>query len=190
MHLAGQINWGDVPTWAGFVAAAVAAAFAAAGFVKLREQAEEQSTFITEQRALMAEQMATLTLERKELRAVAEDRISSQARQVKMDVQEFDRTMVARVFNKSGWTIRDVAVKFGSHTPMIHEVSRENFSVVLGEYEGSVPMVGPDHVFEFWLQDQPMNVMLESRPVLHFRDSQGAEWQLDEYGDLKPVRQS
>ncbi|MER5350602.1 hypothetical protein ABT093_09750 [Kitasatospora sp. NPDC002551] len=196
MLLAGKIDWGDAPTWFGFIAAGVAAAFAVASFIKLRQQVNEQSAFIGEQqafiadqRAFMVEQSETLRLERQELLATAEDRSAAQARQVRMPVTRQPDWARARVFNESQLPIRDVEVKFGPYTPSVTEVQARDPQVVVGSYSSPVHLIGPGRVFEFRLSEYSEQVIRNNRAVLEFTDAQGARWALDEHGELKRLVQ-
>lgn len=75
------MQWGDVPTWGAAVFAGGAAWFAYQTIKSQRQQIGEQRQFI-------AAQSANLALERTELRAAAEDRKWSQARQIRMHHHE------------------------------------------------------------------------------------------------------
>ncbi|MFB7672926.1 hypothetical protein ACFC26_16110 [Kitasatospora purpeofusca] len=197
MFLAAQIDWGDAPTWFGFAAAAVAAGFAGAGFVKLRQQVNdqqafvvEQQTFIAAQRAFMSEQSATLALERQELLAVAEDRSSAQARQVRMVVGREDGDGFARIFNHSGSPIRGAEVKFGPYVPEAFEVHPHNFELQVGSQHAlPVAVIGPGRVFEFWLRNHSAAAVANNRPTLEFTDGQSVRWSLDEHGELRQAGQ-
>ncbi|MFD7413518.1 hypothetical protein [Kitasatospora purpeofusca] len=197
MNLAGKIDWGDAPTWAGFAAAALAAAFAVLSFLKLRQQVYDQQAFIVEQqafiadqRAFMSEQSATLTLERQELLAAADERSSAQARQVRMDVGSDGGDGVARVFNHSGDPIRNVEVKFGPYVTEALEVHPNNFQLPRGVRQAPpVAVIGPGRVFEFWLRNHSAAAVANNRPTLEFTDAQGVRWSLDEHGELGRVGQ-
>ncbi|MFD8722365.1 hypothetical protein ACFV2H_31410 [Streptomyces sp. NPDC059629] len=98
-------DWGDAPTWAGAVFAAAAAG---AAFWTLKSQRDQ----IAEQRALIADQAATLALERAALVDAAEDRKRAQAESVTWETNGW----VAVLANHSNAPITDVRLKHPSET--------------------------------------------------------------------------
>lgn len=190
----GGIEWGDAPTWVGALFAGGAAWFA---FQTIKSQRQQ----IGEQRQFIAEQSATMALERDELRAAAEERRLSQARQVKMNA-ELDGTETAFDFegnehtpadhwlvlvrNLSAEPIRNVMVKFGeAYMPVIAVRVDESGQ----EHRVTVPvhLVGPGRTCRLESQEFSSRTLFNSRPVLFFTDAGDVRWRLDEHGELTEV---
>ncbi|MEU1506445.1 hypothetical protein [Kitasatospora sp. NPDC005748] len=183
MHLAGQIAWGDAPTWAGFVAAIIAAGFAAASFIKLKQQVDEQSSFIAEQRAFMAEQSATLALERQALQAAAGDRRTAQSRLVDMRSLVSRSNRVVTVTNRSNGTITNVQVKFGPYVAsQIWETNSAESVVSTAPLLNPVPVVGAMRGAQFTLNGHTEATLVNNPPVLTFTDEGGVRWSVDDQG--------
>ncbi|QQM41977.1 hypothetical protein [Streptomyces liliifuscus] len=195
------INWGDAPTWLGVVFAAAAAGAAVWTLKSQRDQIGEQRDFIGEQRRLIAEQSDTMTLERAELRANAEERRVSQARRVTMTFATagssgtgvynnstgYDRWHV-NVVNGSDAPVHDVMVRFGA--PYLAVAAWDPDAVRhpdRGRRGVPVHLIGASRsmVFESpsWTEESVDN----NRPSLHFTDDDGAKWRLDEHGKLEEL---
>ncbi|WP_262705534.1 MULTISPECIES: hypothetical protein [Streptomyces] len=180
----GGIDWGDAPTW-------VAGAFAAAAAYYARGTLRSQQKQIREQREFIAEQSATMALERAELLAQAEERRTAQARRVSMkhslswtnDAEGFggrnDHWKV-RVINTSDEPIRDVLVRFGD----TYDARDATTPGQRGWGPGRVHLIGPGREFTFRSQRMPEVLLENARPDLYFTDANGVRWQLDAHGEL------
>ncbi|OKI22219.1 hypothetical protein [Streptomyces sp. CB03911] len=204
-----KIQWGDAPTWLGFIAAGIAAFFAFRSFQKMRDQVSDQRdfiadqlvfigdqrqfmadqmTFIGDQRQFMIEQSANLALERQALTADAAARRASQARQVTMNVVRTESTCMARVLNGSNAPLKDVDLRFGAYVVSAMEVHPNNEQLPRGpERPTPLEVVGPGAVFNFWLRGHSADTIREARARLQFTDENGVSWLVDEYNSLSEV---
>ncbi|MCX5423669.1 hypothetical protein [Streptomyces sp. NBC_00078] len=190
---------GDLATWVGSSFAAIAAGATIWTLKSQRDQIDEQRQFI-------AEQSATLALERAELWAAAQDRKIAQARQVGMTVQLWARSGVPgdangepipdtfriEVRNLSIEPIHEVTVRFGEQEA--HEASaavetdliRRGLTVVTDgpRLNVPVPLVGAGRIYLF--TSGPLFEEVDRhRPALLFTDNAGVRWRLNEHGDLR-----
>jgi hypothetical protein len=189
------LDIGDLATWVGAGFAAIAAG---ATLWTLKSQRDQ----IGEQRQFIAEQSATLALERAELRAVAEDRRWAQARQVAMhrrkaggsvddegNVVGYDHWVVT-VRNGSDAPVHDINVRFGDAylAAEAHELAPSAIHNLA--HEGGdrlvvpVPLLGPGRVVRFLSQQWQEATVHNNRPTLSFTDDNGLRWTLDSYGKL------
>lgn len=188
-----MIDWGDVPTWLGASFAALAAGAAVWTLKSQRDQIGEQRDFI-------AEQSATLSLEREALRAAAEDRKWAQARQVRMAFHEAgDRAdsegnwvegdhWVVTVVNTSEAPVHDVDVRFGeaSRPADVYEALRRSQGWSPGErLVAPVHLLGPGRAAQFSSQTGSASWIHNNRPSAYFRDDSGLRWSLDSHGKLE-----
>ncbi|MFC7906456.1 hypothetical protein [Streptomyces nigra] len=182
------IDWGDVPTWLGVVFAAGAAGAAVWTLASQRVQIREQREFI-------AEQAQNLTLERAELRAAAEGRKWSQARQVSMEDERLSdggggEFWMVQVFNGSDAPIRDLHVRFGdaylpSETHEVREVGIDPLQSVIGEtWVHPLHSLGAGRAVRFTSQAFQPHTAHNSRPSLKFTDDNGIRWAVDHLGVL------
>jgi hypothetical protein len=198
------VDAGDLATWFGSTFAAVAAGATLLTLKSQRDQIGEQRTFIgeqvgfmAEQRAFMAEQSATLALEREELRAAAEGRKWSQARQVQMrasktgsttdnegNVVEDDHWVVV-ITNNSDAPIHDVEVRFGA-AYLAAEVWAVNAATlsVIERLMTPIHLLGAGRTAEFHSQRWSPATVHNNRPSVTFTDDGGLRWTLGYYGDL------
>ncbi|CAL9515302.1 hypothetical protein [Streptomyces sp. enrichment culture] len=191
----GGIDWGDAPTW-------IAGTFAAAAAYYARGTLKSQQKQIAEQRQFIAEQSATLALERAELRAAAEDRKWAQARQVAMHHRKgaslvagegtvVDDHWVVTVHNTSDAPVRGVEVRFGtaylaSEVYELAPTAVHNLGAQVGDRLGMpVHLLGPGRAARFLSQQWSEATVHNNRPVLFFTDDNGLRWQLDSYGKLE-----
>lgn len=185
-----NIDMGDAPTWLGAIFAAGAAGAAVWTLASQRRQIAEQRTFI-------GEQSATLALERSELRAAAEDRKWSQARQVRMTYTTaggrddggggfdgYDHWHV-RVENASDAPLSNVVMRFGVAYGA-SEAYDESDQHLPGRGRQTVPVhrVGPRRTFVFTSQNWPEATVDNNRPHVFFTDDAGIRWHLDRNGVL------
>lgn len=187
----GAINWGDAPTWLGAIFAAAAATAAVWTLTSQRQQIREQREFI-------AEQSATMELERAELRAVADDRRVAQARRVRMACDRvgpngtdpvatalsgYDHWVV-RITNTSDAPLHNVAVRFLGSAGGRHRAAE-----VIGADGTSqgfpARLVGPDRLFTFISPGWNAAGVDDHRPSAWFTDDAGVRWHLDEHGKLE-----
>ncbi|WP_435643376.1 hypothetical protein ACR9VJ_18180 [Streptomyces sp. H49] len=196
------MQWGDVPTWVGAVAAAGAAWFAFQTIKSQREQIGEQQVFIAEQSRFMAEQQQNLELERVELRAAAEERRVSQARQVRMSFRTagsggrdstgsltgYDHWAV-EVANTSDAPIRDVMVRFGDayNADTAREKGAARAHPDRGVRPVPVALIPVGHVVVFTSPRMSEVAVDNNRPALLFTDSSGLRWRHDSWGALEEV---
>ncbi|MFF3247364.1 hypothetical protein ACFYWY_27410 [Streptomyces sp. NPDC002870] len=170
------IDMGDAPTWIAGGFAAIAAYCAWGTLKSQRQQIGEQQQFI-------AEQSATLALERSELRAVAESRRRAQA-----ELVEITRSPVLRVWNGSGAPLRDVQMMFGTQAAdsgaEIFFAPGMNFGRTGDRQVTPVPVLGAGRTFSFSATPEP--VRGELRRLL-FTDDAGVRWSLDEHGALEEI---
>ncbi|MDX2709223.1 hypothetical protein PV350_41245 [Streptomyces sp. PA03-6a] len=190
----GGVDWGDVPTWLGGVFAAGAAVAAFWTLASQRRQISEQQDFI-------AEQSATMSMERAELAALASERRWAQARKVRMkpgqgdghDTESIparlrpDRWMVD-VENGSHAPIHDVRVRFGGayEAAEVTDVAADRVSNDGGRQSSPVPLIGPGRTFRF---DSPVwalrDVINSNPPHMFFTDDAGVRWHLSYGGKLE-----
>ncbi|MET9099960.1 hypothetical protein [Streptomyces antibioticus] len=190
------VDWGDVPTWVAAVFAGLAARFAWQTIKSQRQQ-------IGEQRAFIAEQSANLGLERAALRASAEDRKWSQARQVKVTCQKATSTFdggvpgendhwVVTVVNESDAALRGVEVRFGTaylaSGVWVLEPSLHNYGAVLGDrMVAPVDLLAARRGLRFESQQFASAPLHNNKPSVTFTDDNGVRWSLDYYGKLEEV---
>ncbi|WP_407288594.1 hypothetical protein [Streptomyces sp. BP-8] len=187
----GGIDWGDAPTWVGALFAGGAAWFA---FQTIKSQREQ----IGEQRQFIAEQSATMALERDELRAAAEERRLSQARQVVMAAELDGRQQVydaegelvtpvdhwrAQVTNRSTEPIRDLMVRFGEAYVAVGAVTFDE-SGQGNPVPVPVHLLGPGRRCELRSQRFRVTTLQNSPPTLFFTDAGGQRWRIDVHGEL------
>ncbi|WP_330339395.1 hypothetical protein [Streptomyces sp. NBC_00557] len=191
------INWGDVPTWLGTVFAAAAAGAAVWTLKSQRDQIREQRVFI-------AEQSATMALERAELRAAAEDRRWAQARRIRMTQRKAgattdqgeavpDNHWVVLVTNDSDAPVKDVEVRFGTaYTAAQAQLIRA--ATLRPDQPGElltvpVHLLGAGRTVQFLSQRYSPATVHNNPPTLYFTDDSGVRWSLDSHGDLKETDQ-
>ncbi|MBW8796363.1 MAG: hypothetical protein JF597_23025 [Streptomyces sp.] len=183
------IHWGDVPAWAGAIFAASAAGAAIWTLASQRAQLSEQQQFIGEQRKLMAEQSATLALERAERLAVAKARRLEQARHIEAAKTTDRFARMARLFitNRSSAPITDVHVKFGELAPgWVSEGDSGYVDKDRGnERPHPLPTIGPSRTFCFAAYNDVE--VPGGLAVAAFTDDSGVRWQLDEHGNLEEM---
>ncbi|MEU9640918.1 hypothetical protein [Streptomyces sp. NPDC048188] len=190
---------GDLPTWIGAGGALGAAWFAYQTITSQRQQIREQQAFI-------ADQSATLALERAELRAAAESRKWTQAQQVARVVRRHREPVGDQgaaywqvvVNNATDAPIRDVQVRFGDAyvAAEVYEVKEQTllsphhiWQTQLGErWIVPVPLLGAGRVVQFHSQHLPGPAAHNNRPAVLFTDDNGIRWQLDFYGKLEEVQ--
>ncbi|MDX2703959.1 hypothetical protein PV350_13965 [Streptomyces sp. PA03-6a] len=187
----GGIDWGDAPTWVG---AAFAAGAAVAAFWTLASQRRQ----IREQQEFIAEQSATMSLERAELAALADERKWAQARQVRLTCRTagtqpdgmggivgYDH-WVARVENASDAPLRDVKVRFGlayvASGAVIEEVSDLPGG---GRQTAPLDVLAAHRTARFESARWPEATVDNHRPHVYFTDDAGLRWHLDERGKLE-----
>ncbi|MFE1925816.1 hypothetical protein ACFW91_24995 [Streptomyces asoensis] len=180
---------GDLATWFGTSFAAIAAG---ATLWTLKSQRDQ----IGEQRRFIGEQSATLALERAELRAAAEERRTSQARQVTMKTDEATTGSEGRLYwlvdvvNHSDTAIRDVQVRFGTaHTAAsAHSVRMQGdlpLQTQLGlPREQPVHTLGPGQVVQFRSPHWTPPTCDSNPPSLSFTDADGVRWTRSYHGAL------
>jgi hypothetical protein len=172
------INWGDAPTW-------IAGTFAGAAAIYARGMLKSQQKQIAEQRAFIAEQSANLVLEREALKAQAEERRYSQARQI--EAMRFQNTL--RVSNLSDAPITNAEVQFGDrYAGRAHRLvptgSGINHEARGGQLDIPVEILGPGRTCAFV---DSWDRRTEELAVLFFTDADGNRWQLDQNGKLDPA---
>jgi hypothetical protein len=193
------VDAGDLATWVGSSFAAIAAGATIWTLKSQRDQIDEQRRFI-------AEQSATLALERAELWATARDRKIAQARQVEMKVEltvqsgtpadangePIPDTFKIEVRNVSAEPIHEVTVRFGDQeaeeasAAVEADLLRRGLTVVSNGPRLNVPvsLVGAGRIYLF-MSGSMFAEVDRHRPALHFTDNAGVRWRLDEYGDLR-----
>lgn len=197
----GPADFGDVPTWIGGGGALAAGWFAYQTIRSQRQQIGEQQAFIAEQTRFMDEQRQNLGLERAELRAAAEYRRWSQARQIRMRAAKAPQVgqgaataqWIVTVTNLSAIPVSNLEVRFGS-AYLAAEVY-EWIPDYLGEPRGRrggrlilpVPLLGPERAVRFFSQEWPAATAQNNRPALFFTDGNDVRWTLDSYGKLEEV---
>ncbi|MEU6416045.1 hypothetical protein [Streptomyces spiralis] len=190
---------GDLATWVGSCFAAVAAGATLWTLKSQRQQIGEQRQFIAHQSQFMAEQQQNLELERAELRAQADERRVSQARQIAMEFHTWGGTGEG-VYGPTGYSQWRVEVKNNSEDP-IHEVTvrfGDAYNATSAEEnEGfhhpdrgrrSVPvaLIPAGHTVVFkspeWGEEATVD---NNRPALFFTDDGGVRWRRDSYGKVE-----
>lgn len=164
---------------------------------------KSQRQQITEQRQFIAEQAANLALERIELRAAAENRKWSQARQISMhhresggstdgegNITENDHWEVF-VRNSSDSPVHEVDVRFGT-AYLAAEVYSVPSTALSGNNLGElwarpIHLLGPGRIARFVSQSWPAATVHNNRPQLLFADDSGIQWSLDSYGKLEEI---
>lgn len=186
----GFINWGDAPTW-------IAGIFAGAAAVYARGMLRSQQRQIAEQREFIAEQSANLELERAELRAAAEERRCSQAKQVTVTYRTtggqpdgsggssgYNKWMVT-VQNGSDAPLRQVRVRFGEAHTATGAVELESVHLPdRGRRPATVDLLGPGRSLSFLSPAWDETTVFNNRPTCLFTDADGAHWQLDHHGSV------
>ncbi|MFF4502762.1 hypothetical protein [Streptomyces sp. NPDC001401] len=192
---------GDLATWVGSSFAAIAAGATIWTLKSQRDQIDEQRQFI-------AEQAATLALERAELRAAAHDRKIAQARKVEMTVKLWAQsgdpgnsngepipdTFRVEVRNLSIEPIHEVTVRFGEQeaqeasAAVEADLLRRGLTVVSDgpQLNVPVPMVGAGRIYLF-TSGRLLAEIDHKRPALLFTDNVGVRWRLNEHGDLREI---
>ncbi|MGW3572232.1 hypothetical protein ACWDSL_51725 [Streptomyces sp. NPDC000941] len=187
----GSIDWGDAPTW-------IAGVFAAAAAYYARGTLRSQQKQIREQREFIAEQSATLALERAELSAAAEERKWAQARQVRMRIWTARRVQRTWVRAREGYERWDVEVENGSSEPVravkvrfgASYTASEAYDLAHEDLPGGgrlgapVPLIGPGRTFLFVSPNWPETTVDNNRPHVYFTDDAGLRWHLNEHGQL------
>ncbi|MBP8532369.1 hypothetical protein [Streptomyces sp. MK37H] len=187
----GGIDWGDAPTW-------VAGAFAAAAAYYARGTLRSQQKQIQEQREFIAEQSATMALERAELSAAAEDRRTAQARQIRMRPQTdggrddggggrvgYDHWRV-HVDNGSDSPIHDIHMRFGTAYVAVSATEQEAARLPdAGRRPPRVHLIGPRRTVTFESQSGTEAFVDNNRPHVYFTDDVGVRWHLDQDGKLE-----
>ncbi|WP_030024916.1 hypothetical protein [Streptomyces monomycini] len=192
------IDWGDAPTWVGALFAGGAALFAYQTIRSQRRQISEQQDFI-------AEQSATMALERAALRAAAEDRRRAQARRVRLHcrlhasrvTQDEEGNPVyiedcwrVVIHNDSEESIRCLTARFGEGYVAIaaHQLPPSLQRVDDGErLPIPVPVLGPGRRCVLYSSRMSTATLENSRPTLFFTDAGGVQWRLDDHEDLAEV---
>ncbi|MEU0433709.1 hypothetical protein ABZ153_19115 [Streptomyces sp. NPDC006290] len=168
------INWGDAPTWLGAVFAAAAAAAAVWTLKSQRDQ-------IDEQRAFIAEQSATLALERAALVDAATDRRREQAETI-----AWERVGWALVLTNHGRApITDVHLQHPSgalDTGTVETTAASVFGIMLDPVTEPYPVLGSGQQLGCTRPDRGPEPV-----VALFTDDSGVRWGLDEYGKLDEV---
>ncbi|MFG2277534.1 hypothetical protein ACGFNQ_02450 [Streptomyces asoensis] len=202
----GPLNWGDVPTAVGALFAGGAALFAWQTIRSQRQQIGEQREFIGEQTRFMDEQRQNLELERAELRAVADDRRTDQAKRVKMHsrkagastdgqgAQTPDDHWEVTVTNSSDAPVRLAEVWFGNayaSSDVFEWRLHWNGPVELcgDRLMQLVDLIGPGRSVRFQSQNFSPAAVHNNRPVLYFSDDGGNRWALSWRGELRPTDQ-
>ncbi|MEW2451211.1 hypothetical protein AB0896_27260 [Streptomyces parvulus] len=159
---------------------------------------KSQRDQIGEQRRFIGEQSRTLALERAELRAVAEDRRVSQARQVSMQQHRSSdgaggEYWLVQVINGSDAPIHDLNVRFGdtylpTETREVTEIATNVLqSMIRDTWVHPLALLGAGRAVRFQSQAFRPQVAHNSRPSLKFRDDNGLHWALDVLGKLLEV---
>jgi hypothetical protein len=192
------VDIGDLATWVGSSLAAVAAG---ATLWTLKSQRDQ----IREQRAFIGEQSATMALEREALRATAEDRKWSQARQIRMHHHKGGSTTdgegntvgpthwIVTVLNTSDAPVHGVEVRFGTAymAAEVYELApsaTNNLGAQLGDrLVAPVHLFGPGRAIRFLSQRWSAATVHNNRPGVTFKDDSGVAWSLDSYGKLEEV---
>ncbi|MEV6540869.1 hypothetical protein [Streptomyces sp. NPDC051665] len=182
---------GDWATWVGSTFAAIAAGATLWTLKSQRDQIDEQREFI-------AEQSATMELERAELSAVAADRRVAQARRVVMSSGMLASTWVngvpgpddrwkAIVDNYSDAPVHNVEVRFGSaySAAEAHQYLRGNAPAEGERLPLPIDLLGPNRAALILSPTWPPAAAHNNRPTLYFTDDNGVRWSLDSYGKLK-----
>lgn len=186
-----SMDWGDVPTWIGGIFAGLVAVFTYFTLQSQRQQIDEQRVFI-------AEQSATLALERQELHAAAEDRKWAQARRIRMKISVtggesdgegnivgYDSWLVM-VHNGSVAPVHDVNVRFGSAYTARETYECDELNRPVGLTRSApIQLIGPGRRFAFLSPRWPENVVDRNHPQLYFKDDSGVCWRLDHHGKLE-----
>ncbi|MFI7394029.1 hypothetical protein [Streptomyces tendae] len=196
----GPADWGDVPTWIGGAGALAAGWFAYQTIKSQREQIGEQQAFIAEQTQFMDDQRQNLELERAGLRAAAEERRVSQARQIKRSFDTWGghgddvygptgySAWRVEVRNNSADPVHDVTVKFGeSYTPASARENEGFHHPDGGRRSVPVELIPAGHTVVFESPHWEEATVDNNRPVLLFTDAAGVRWRHDSYGKLEEV---
>ena len=180
-----DIQWGDAPTAAAAVFAAIAAVFAG---LTLRSQSKQ----IGDQQKFIEEQSTNLQLERAELRAQADDRRRQQARNVEMRsllqahgggmYGDLTEDWIVEVINRSSEPIRDVTMQCGEDVEAVRGSMDSDLTAV------PLTTIGGGDRARLMTEQYPPGELEPKRPVLLFTDNAGVRWRLDEQGDLSEVR--
>ncbi|MET8098120.1 hypothetical protein ABZV29_16820 [Streptomyces sp. NPDC005236] len=175
------INWGDAPTWLGAVFAAAAAAAAVWTLKSQRDQIDEQRVFI-------AEQSATLALERAALLDAAGDRRRAQAETIQWDTTESGMALILTNHGRS--PVTDVAME--------HPYRPIELCSVWGSETGDSrradffglrldPTMQPYAVLGSGKQVGCQQPDSSDPVVATFTDDAGVRWRLDQHGKLDEV---
>ncbi|MFB8267459.1 hypothetical protein ACFC96_12695 [Streptomyces sp. NPDC055955] len=173
------MNWGDVPTWGGVIFAALAAA---ATIWTLKSQRDQ----IGEQRQFIAEQAATLALERAELHAAALKWRQEQARRVRLVnsrpyvglVNDSDDPITDVTCTDDGVEIDRVFVADSTN-----RASAELLAAILqGAANTPAAVVGVGQAASF-----PREQGNRGRLVFEFTDAAGVRWRRDDLGSVSEV---
>lgn len=167
----GPINWGDAPTWVAAAAAIVAGIFAVRTFWSQKKQ--------------LAEQTKIIELESRELRALAEERKSAQARRVRIERRYVGDTNSRHVYvtNGSDSLIRDVQayVTDGQKLPAAMPLS----GMAHDQDNGLVSVVMPQQACSFTIFERYDDHAQYARVT--FTDEANISWDLSTTEGLKPV---
>lgn len=202
----GPLAWGDVPTWVGGAGALVAAWYAYQTITSQRQQIDEQREFIGEQSRFMDEQRQNLELERAELRAVADDRRTAQAKHVRMHSRKAggstdgqgvvtpDDHWVVTVINDSDTPVRLVEVWFGNtyNSSEVYEWNvgwHETRRMHGDRLPQLVDFIGPGRAVRFESQHYSPTAVHNNPPILYFSDDGGERWALNARGDRQETEQ-
>ncbi|WP_327324221.1 hypothetical protein OG735_18090 [Streptomyces sp. NBC_01210] len=172
----GGIDWGDAPTWFAGVFAALAAYYTRGMLRSQRKQIDEQRQFI-------AAQSANLTLERRELEAIAAERREGQARAVRLQ----SIADLVLVYNESPAAIRDVTCFVdsreagGTNVARIADAASNLGMAIRAVPDWPVPVDVPPGSLAAFDRTRHADVR-----VL-FTDSAGVRWSLDEHNELGPA---
>ncbi|MDT0387836.1 hypothetical protein [Streptomyces dubilierae] len=171
---------GDLATWVGSTFAAIAAGATLWTLKSQRDQIDEQRQFI-------AEQSATLALERQELLANAQDRREEQARKINIEVTP----PYVKVLNFSDDPVTDVRCLEDGQPPIRAASSRAEgaeaaLSMVLEQLQGQeqthIDTLGVGRIGWFQRRSDPSRT---GAVEIAFTDAAGVRWVKTHLGELR-----
>ncbi|MEU0783269.1 hypothetical protein ABZ341_17060 [Streptomyces sp. NPDC006173] len=168
------INWGDAPTWLGAVFAAAAAAAAVWTLKSQRDQIGEQRVFI-------AEQSATLALERAALVNAAADRRRAQAEEIVWERHGWALVLT----NHSRGPIADVRLQHPSgvlDTGSVEHTAASTNGIMLHPVAEPYPVLGSSQQLGCTRPERSPDPV-----IAMFTDDSGVRWRLDEHGKLDEI---
>ncbi|WP_406191823.1 hypothetical protein OG331_47450 [Streptomyces sp. NBC_01017] len=173
---------GDLATWVGSSFAAIAAG---ATLWTLKSQRDQ----IGEQRQFIAEQSATLALERQELLASAQDRREDQARKIELEVTP----SYVKVRNRSDDPLAEVHCLEDGQPPVRAASARAegaeaSLSMVLEQLQGQeqhhLDTLGVGRIGWFQRRSDPSRT---GAVEIAFTDAAGVHWTKTHLGELRQV---